>query len=75
MSAGRDIWVYWDHLSPNGVPELLGRLTAPFFRLSPQDANAVLAKIRDVTRQWRGYAKACGIPHAAQDLMAPAFRT
>ena len=49
--------------------------TAPFFRLSPQDANAVLAKIRDVTRQWRGYAKACGIPHAAQDLMAPAFRT
>jgi serine/threonine-protein kinase HipA len=49
--------------------------TAPFFRLSPQDANAVLAKIRDVTRQWRGYAKACGIPHADQDLMAPAFRS
>ena len=46
---------------------------APIFRVNQPDAQAIIAKVRSVVRQWRAIATGAKIPRAEQDSMASAF--
>ncbi|HEX7290002.1 MAG TPA: type II toxin-antitoxin system HipA family toxin [Conexibacter sp.] len=46
---------------------------AEHFRLSPDDARAVLREVLSGTRQWRAQARALGLGPSALELMEPAF--
>jgi len=46
---------------------------AEHFRLSPDDARAILREVLSGTRQWHAQARALGLGPAALELMEPAF--
>ncbi len=46
---------------------------APFFRLKPPSAEAILREIKETVAGWKGHAKALGIASAEQEIMAAAF--
>jgi len=46
---------------------------AEHFRLSANEARAVLREVLSGTRQWRAQARALGLGSAALELMEPAF--
>jgi serine/threonine-protein kinase HipA len=46
---------------------------APYFRLKPQSAKAILRDIKDAVGKWKKHARDLGIPSAEQEIMAAAF--
>ena len=52
----------------------LAMAVAPLFRLTPDAARDMLARIRKTVSQFRTHAAGAGISHAEQSRMEPAFR-
>ncbi len=46
---------------------------APFFRLKPRSAEAILGEVKDAVRGWKDHANALGIARTEQEIMAAAF--
>jgi len=46
---------------------------APFFRLTPTTANAILKQITTAVAEWRQHAGIFGIPRSEQEVMSSAF--
>jgi serine/threonine-protein kinase HipA len=49
------------------------RATAPLYRLSTSEADAVIGEVAGAVRGWRAVARSLGLPRAEIDLMEPAF--
>lgn len=58
----------------NALELRLALEVAPFFRLLPQRADAVIAKVRRAVRNWRTVAMHYQVTREEQELMANAFR-
>ena len=61
-------------LDDNSLDFSLAREVAPFFRLKPQEANAILDNVRGVVANWRSYARRSGLDDDEMEMMASAFR-
>jgi hypothetical protein len=46
---------------------------APYFRLDPAAAEAILQQVRQAVKSWPDHAKALGIGRVEQEIMAAAF--
>ena len=57
------------------IPDLdLVRETSPFYRLTPAQANEIIAEVEEAVRGWRIEADEACIPGVEVELMAPSFR-
>ncbi len=61
-------------LDDNSLDFSLAQEVAPFFRLKPQEANAILDNVRCVVANWRSYARRSGLDDDEMEMMASAFR-
>lgn len=52
----------------------LARSVAPYFRVSPTRAEAIISQIKDAAKDWRRIATELGISRAEQNEMASAFQ-
>ncbi|BBB64181.1 toxin HipA (plasmid) [Undibacterium sp. KW1] len=60
--------------SDNALDLDLARSVAPYFRLSPTEAQEIIENSQEVVRQWPLLATALTIPEREQERMATAFR-
>lgn len=58
----------------NAIDLDLARAAAPYFRVSPRQAEDIVARCRSVVRQWPKIANGLKIKAPEQDRMAPAFQ-
>jgi serine/threonine-protein kinase HipA len=61
-------------LDDNSLDFDVAREVAPFFRLKPQEAEAILDKIVAIVSNWRNYARRSGLDDGEMEMMASAFR-
>ena len=52
----------------------LARSVAPYFRVSPTKAEAIISQINDAANDWRRIATELGISRSEQNAMASAFQ-
>lgn len=61
-------------LADNAMELDLAQSVAPYFRVTANEAGAIIERSQTVVRQWRKIADKLGIPAREQDQMSPAFR-